>query len=64
MTGPRFQADVPLQMFVYPVRSDTPLPDEFQKFAPVPAEPATLPPDQIGKQREQWIQQWTRIVQR
>jgi thiamine transport system substrate-binding protein len=64
MTGPRFQADVPLQMFVYPARSDAPLPDVFQKFAPVPADPAILSPEQIGNQRDQWLQQWTRIMQR
>ena len=64
MTGPRFQADIPLKMFVYPANSQAPLPDLFKKFAPVPADAAVFPPDQIAKQRDQWIQEWTRIVQK
>ena len=36
MLSRRFQADMPLQMFVFPVRDGTPLPPVFQKFADVP----------------------------
>ncbi len=64
MIGERFQADIPLQMYVYPARADTPLPEAFQRYAVVPEEPATLAPDEIAKNRERWIQEWTRIVQR
>ena len=64
MAAPRFQADIPLQMFVYPANPEAPLPELFQKFAPVPADPAVLPPDEIARKRDQWIQEWTRIVQR
>jgi thiamine transport system substrate-binding protein len=64
MTGLRFQTDIPLKMFVYPANSQAPLPDLFKKFAPIPADPAIFPPDQIAKQRDQWIQEWTRIVQK
>ena len=64
MIGPRFQADIPLQMFVYAARSDAAQPEVFQKWAPVPAEPAVLPPNEIAANRERWIGEWTRIVQR
>lgn len=64
MIGPRFQADIPLQMFVYPANPDAELPEVFQKFAPVPSEPAVIAPDEIAAGREQWIQQWTTIMQR
>jgi thiamine transport system substrate-binding protein len=59
-----FQADLPLQMFVYPVRDGTPLPSVFQKYAEVVAEPLSLPPAEIGKSRDHWIEQWTDTVLR
>ncbi len=64
MLGSRFQADIPLQMFVYPANPDVELPEVFQRFAPVPDEPAVMAPDEIAAGREQWIQQWTTIMQR
>ncbi len=63
MIGERFQADIPLQMYVYPARADTPLPEAFRLYAAVPQEPAALAPDEIAANRERWIQEWTRIVQ-
>ena len=43
MLSARFQADVPLQMFVFPVRDGTPLPPVFAKFAEVAKDPLSLP---------------------
>ncbi len=43
MLSTRFQADIPLQMFVFPVREDTKLPAVFTKFAEVAPKPLTLP---------------------
>jgi thiamine transport system substrate-binding protein len=62
MLGPTFQADIPLQMWVYPVRTGTPLPDVFTKFAQEPSQPAHLTPEQIGAGRDKWIQAWTDTV--
>jgi len=62
MLGPAFQADIPLQMWVYPVRTGTALPDVFAKFAHEPGQPAHLTPDQIGAGRDKWIQAWTDTV--
>ncbi|MGQ9491022.1 MAG: thiamine ABC transporter substrate-binding protein [Anaerolineae bacterium] len=64
MLGDTFQADIPLQMWVYPARNGTPLPEVFQRFAEVPAEPATLTPAQIETNRERWLQAWTDVVLR
>ena len=64
MLGRAFQADVPLEMFVYPVRNGTPLPKVFQQFAEVVAQPLTLPAAEIGARRTQWINQWTDTVLR
>ncbi len=64
MLSKRFQEDIPLQMFVFPARSGVKLPPVFEEFAEVPDHPATLPPQRIGEQREQWIDEWTDTVLR
>ncbi len=64
MLGSRFQRDLPLSMFVFPAVRDTPLPAVFRKFASVPAHPFTLSPDDIGRHRTTWIEQWTAHVLR
>lgn len=60
----RFQRDVPLQMFVYPVVQDTPLPPEFTSFAVVPATSHELAPDVVAAHRDAWIKTWTDTVLR
>ncbi len=57
-----FQNDMPLQMFVYPVNPGASMPDVFQKYSPLPQQPASLPPDEIAKNRDAWIQAWTGVV--
>jgi thiamine transport system substrate-binding protein len=57
------QADLPLNMFVFPAVSGTTLPTEFE-FALQPSEPLTLTPEQIATGRESWVQEWTDIVLR
>jgi thiamine transport system substrate-binding protein len=58
----RFQADMPLQMYVYPTRRGTPLPAVFRQFAVIPTHPLTLPPATISAHRDAWIDQWNRTV--
>jgi thiamine transport system substrate-binding protein len=60
----RFQEDIPLQMFVFPVREGVALPPVFEKFAEVAPDPLSLPPAEIGDNREQWIEAWTDTVLR
>ena len=62
MLSKRFQEDMPLQMFVYPVLPGAALPDVFTRFAPTPTRPVSVPPDQIDQNRDQWIDAWTRAV--
>jgi thiamine transport system substrate-binding protein len=59
-----FQADVPLSMFVYPVRTGVSLPPEFVDHAVAPEEVAELDPAAIGAHREEWIDAWTDLVLR
>jgi len=62
MLSKRFQEDVPLSMFVFPVIKDAALPPEFERFAGVQFPPHDLPPDMIEANRDDWVKEWTDIV--
>jgi thiamine transport system substrate-binding protein len=62
MLSEKFQADMPAQMFVFPVLPNVPLPPEFVKYAQHPEQPALLPPEEIAKNRDAWIKSWTEAV--
>jgi len=62
LISPAFQQDVPMQMFVFPVREDAVLPAVFTKFAAKPTDPKQLPADEIAANREAWIKTWTSTV--
>lgn len=64
MLDVRFQEDLPLQMFVFPVNREAQLPEEFVRYAQIPAKPATLDPALIAEKREAWIEAWTQTVLR
>lgn len=64
MLDVKFQEDMPLQMFVYPVNKDAGLPEEFVKYAQIPEQPARLDPAEIAANREKWIEAWTETVLR
>ncbi len=64
MLSEQFQADMPTQMFVFPVVPGVPLPDEFVKWAQTPAQPATVNPADIAAHRDEWIKAWTETVLR
>ena len=64
MLGRSFQADVPLQMFVFPVNENVLLPEVFVKFSQIPDQPASMDPEQIAANREKWISAWDEVVLR
>jgi thiamine transport system substrate-binding protein len=64
MLSPAAQADLPLQMFVFPAVEGTPLPDVFRAYAAVPPDPLTMDPEQIAAGRDRWIAEWTDTVLR
>ena len=59
-----FQRDVPLSMFVFPVRKGIALPPVFTEHALEVDQPLELPPEEIGANRDRWIGEWTDIVLR
>ncbi|MEU7426912.1 thiamine ABC transporter substrate-binding protein [Streptomyces sp. NPDC040750] len=57
-----FQDDMPLNMFVYPVRKGAQVPPEFLKYGPQAKDPQILAPDKIAADRDQWVKTWTSLV--
>jgi len=62
MLDVRFQEDIPLNMFVFPVNQKAKLPEEFSKYIQVPEKPASLPLEQITERREEWISAWRELM--
>jgi len=60
----RFQEDMPLQMFVDPVREDAKRPKLFTRYGEEAEHPATMPARTIARHREQWIRSWTSLIGR
>jgi thiamine transport system substrate-binding protein len=59
MLSQKFQEDMPLNMFVYPVNKNAKLPDVFVKYAQVAENPAVVSYAEIAKNRDAWIEAWT-----
>ncbi len=57
-----FQKEIPLNLFVYPSRSDVALPEEFTTYSSVVADPLTMDPETIDENREDWVNTWTQLV--
>ena len=62
MLSDTFQADIPLNMFVYPANGGTELPSEFVDFGQLADNPFTLSPEEIEENREAWTERWVEIV--
>ncbi|MVO89908.1 thiamine ABC transporter substrate-binding protein [Streptomyces sp. p1417] len=62
MISKKFQDDMPLQMFVNPVREAARTPDLFRKFGVRVDKPETMAPKKIADKREQWVKAWTSLV--
>jgi thiamine transport system substrate-binding protein len=58
----RFQREVPLNLFVFPVNLDVELDPVFTQYASIPESPLTLDPGTIDAGRAAWIDRWTEIV--
>ncbi len=64
MVGPEFQADIPLNMFVFPVNDSVLVPDAFEQWATTVENPLTLDPIEIETNRSRWTEEWAEIVLR
>jgi thiamine transport system substrate-binding protein len=64
MLSPAFQADMPLQMFVFPVNPKATLDPAFQQHLVLPGRTAQVGSQDIAANRETWIKAWTETVLR
>lgn len=58
LSGPTFQADLPLTLFVNPANMTVDLPQVFTDFAATPASPLTMDPTAIERNRTTWLEAW------
>ena len=56
-----FQNDMPLNMYVYPVNDQATLPEAFTKYSVQVDQPLLLSSDDVGTNRDTWVEQWTQI---
>jgi thiamine transport system substrate-binding protein len=62
LVSERFQRELALNLFVYPVDEAVELPTEFVDFAVVPETSRSLDPALIDAERSTWIDEWTELV--
>ncbi|OPG06076.1 thiamine ABC transporter substrate-binding protein [Streptomyces sp. GKU 895] len=58
----KYQEDMPLNMFVYPVVEGAAVPAEFTKYGPAAKDPETMDPAKIADNRDDWVKSWTSLV--
>ncbi|WP_329137121.1 thiamine ABC transporter substrate-binding protein [Streptomyces sp. NBC_01476] len=62
MISKTFQEDMPLQMYVDPVRKGATEPAVFTKYGAKIDHPTTLAPEKIAAERDNWVKAWNSIV--
>jgi thiamine transport system substrate-binding protein len=62
MLSPKFQEDMPLNMFVYPVNKNAKQPEVFVRFAQIAENPAALSHVEIASNRDAWIEDWSEAM--
>jgi thiamine transport system substrate-binding protein len=62
LVSERFQREVPLNLFVFPVNPDAALDPVFVEHAAIPETSLTMEPAEIAANRADWIDRWTEIV--
>jgi thiamine transport system substrate-binding protein len=62
LVGETFQAELALNLFVYPSNTAVDLPQEFIDFAVVPESSRSIEPERIDANRSDWIDAWTSVV--
>lgn len=60
----RFQREIPLSLFVFPVNPAVELQPEFEAYAAIPDDPITIDPQLIDDNRTEWIERWNATVLR
>ncbi len=64
MLSTKFQEDIPLNMFVFPVNQNAHIPKVFLDHIQVPDHPAVVDKDEIAENRDVWIEAWRELILR
>lgn len=56
------QQMIPTTNWMFPVNAETPLPEVWQEYAVVPANPVRLDAELIAKNEERWLREWARVM--
>jgi len=60
----RFQEDLPLTQFVWPINRTASVPKEFLEYSLRPENPLEVDPESIARRRAEWLDTFTEIVLR
>ena len=62
LLSPAVQAEIPANMWMYPIDPAAPLPESWAAFGTSVDDPWYVPAEQIAADRETWIRDWTTAV--
>ena len=62
LIGDDFQAELPLNVFVFPANESVELDPTFVEYAVIPDESRTVDPAVVEENRSEWIDEWTDLV--
>jgi thiamine transport system substrate-binding protein len=62
LISPELQADIQLNMFVYPANTKAATAPAFTSFAVKPGKPFTLEASEIATKRDGWIDEWSKLM--
>ena len=64
LLSPAVQADIPLNMFVFPARDGAALPEVFERFAPQVPDAEELPSEYIADNIDEILSEWGAVMGR
>lgn len=64
LVSPEFQQELSLTNFVVPANETVDLPTEFDATGALPESPLSMDPAEIAEHRDEWVEQWTDVVDR
>ena len=62
LVSPVVQEDMQLNQFVFPVNTKAKIAEPLTRFAAKPVTSAEIAPAEVAKNRERWIDEWTKVV--
>jgi len=60
--SPKVQEKIPTTEWMFPANPEALLPVEFYQYAVVPPQPVMLSPEEVGKNLDRWLRDWSRVV--